>query len=581
MRPELARERLWASGAARAELVLLHGWGSSRDCWRPLLTFVRPWANVTLLDLPGLGGTAAEGGDSRNTPEGQEPLEGAATAAAQAHAHTQASALAAAVVEACPDGAVLVGWSLGGQIATLAAALAPARIRALVTLASNPHFSACEHWPGVAPADLEHMAGTYRDSPARSLARFEALQALGEPAAADLRRQLASCRGSGAAGAGLTWLAQLDTRATLAQLPQPQLHLLAARDSLVPHALATALAEHLAGAAVAQVRCLPAGGHALPLQQPQRIATELEAFMTQHALLMSGAETGAEAGAGAPPPLDKRAIAASFSRAASSYDSVAALQREVGERLLQRLPARLSSPSASPSPSHSSAHSSDVATVLDLGCGTGYFQRALCERFPDARYIGLDLATGMLDYARRQHGADHAWVAGDAEQLPLAANSVDLIFSSLAIQWCQRPVALFAELERVLRPGGLCLFSTLGPATLQELRSAWAAVDSARHVNDFLPAAALQQAAGPALQLERETLCLRYRRLRQLFDELKGIGAHNVHSQRPAGLGGRRALAGMMDAYEAWRSDGLLPATYEVFYGVLARRGECRRERAA
>ncbi|GAB3282907.1 malonyl-ACP O-methyltransferase BioC [Parahaliea aestuarii] len=534
MQLELTVERLCASGEARTELVLLHGWGSSRACWRPLLKALRPWANVSLLDLPGLGGEGNPG---------------------------DAATLARAVVDACPDGAVLVGWSLGGQIASLAAALAPEQIRALVTVASNPHFTAADGWPGVPAANLQQMASAHKTNPARSLERFEALQALGQPAAAGLRRHLAACRGNAAACAsGLEWLARLDTRAVLAGLAQPQLHLLAGRDSLLPAELAAALAAQLQSLPGAVVRSLHEGGHALPLQCPQLVAAELEAFLQQQNLLAAGDAAG-DAGV----RLDKGAIAASFSRAASTYDSVAALQREVGERLLLRLPPAKDS----------------VATVLDLGCGTGYFQPALSQRYPAAHYIGLDLASGMLDYARSARGTDARWVAGDAEQLPLAADSVDLVFSSLAIQWCQRPAALFAELQRVLRPGGLCLFSTLGPATLQELRSAWAAVDSGRHVNDFLPAAALEQAAGPALHLERELLGLGYARLRQLFDELKGIGAHNVHSQRPAGLGGRRALAGMMAAYEGFRSEGLLPATYEVFYGVFSKRGAGHREQAA
>jgi malonyl-CoA O-methyltransferase len=164
-------------------------------------------------------------------------------------------------------------------------------------------------------------------------------------------------------------------------------------------------------------------------------------------------------------------------------------------------------------------------------------------------------------------------VVGDAESLPLAAGSVDLVFSSLAIQWCYRPDLLFAELARVLAPGGCCVFTSLGPGTLGELRAAWAAVDKHQHVNTFLPPQALRAAAGRhsgvTLRLAAEQFTTRYARVGDLLRELKTLGAHNINRQRPAGLTGRRALQGMIAAYEGWRTGGALPATYDVLFGVL------------
>jgi len=216
------------------------------------------------------------------------------------------------------------------------------------------------------------------------------------------------------------------------------------------------------------------------------------------------------------------------------------------------------------------------ARILDLGCGTGHFLPHLARRFPGAEYIGLDIAEGMVNYARDRHGEASRWVVGDAESLPLAAGSVDLVFSSLAIQWCYRPDLLFAELARVLRPGGYCLFTSLGPETLRELRAAWAAVDRHQHVNTFLPPEQLQSAAeripGLALRLASQHFSMRYGRVADLLRELKTLGAHNLNRRRPGGLTGRRALQRMFDAYEQWREGGLLPATYDVLFGVLAKR---------
>ena len=255
----------------------------------------------------------------------------------------------------------------------------------------------------------------------------------------------------------------------------------------------------------------------------------------------------------------KRDVAASFSRAAAHYDSAAQLQRDVGCRLLDN------------------ARQVDAPRrILDLGCGTGYFQPHLAELYPEAEYIGLDIASGMVEFRpgalrRRQP------VAGGRCRKPChwPAGRWDLVFSSLAIQWCHNPRALLAELGRVLAPGGRCVFTTLGPQTLVELRDAWAEVDAHQHVNTFLPAEALHGAAdsvpGLSLSIERELFVMRYERVRELLDELKAIGAHNMNRGRQAGLTGRRALQGMLAAYETRRDNGLLPATYDVQFGCLER----------
>ncbi len=251
--------------------------------------------------------------------------------------------------------------------------------------------------------------------------------------------------------------------------------------------------------------------------------------------------------------LNKHRIADSFSRAALTYDAAAELQRQIGHCLLERL----------------SPGSAD--TVLDLGSGTGYFTPLLRQRFASSQLLSLDVAEGMLAYAQRHRpDPDAAWVCGDAEALPLASGVVDLIFSSLAIQWCEQPGRLFAEIERVLRPGGRFVVATLGPETLHELRSAWAAVDGDMHVNRFVPQAALLAALPAGLQVrdfQVENRVLRYPHVRQLTSELKSIGAHNMNQGQPAGLTGKARVQAFRRAYERYRDEnGLLPATYQVFY---------------
>lgn len=252
---------------------------------------------------------------------------------------------------------------------------------------------------------------------------------------------------------------------------------------------------------------------------------------------------------------DKRQVAASFSRAADSYDVVAGLQREVGHQLLSCLPADFSPQS-----------------WLDLGCGTGYFSRALAQRYPQAPGVALDLAEGMLVHARGRGGAEH-FIGGDAERLPLASSSQGLIFSSLAVQWCADFAAVLAEAFRVLQPGGLFAFSSLTIGTLQELRDSWQQVDGFVHVNRFRSLddyARLSGDSGMALlQLETRPRVLHFADLRALTHELKALGAHNLNPGRPGGLTGRARIRALVDAYEGLRQPAGLPVTYQVVYGLL------------
>lgn len=525
---DLQCEYLPASQLPQQNIVLLHGWGCSREIWRPLLSSMRSWANVTLVDLPGLapGVPAAKGG----LPDVLE-----------------------AVLRCAPERALYLGWSLGGQLAIALARRYPQRVDAVATLCSNPRFVEASDWPGMRAELLQQFRLSAGADPGKALRRFDSLQAAGASHPRDLLRSLQSQRaadGGSELVAGLGWLGELDLREACALLAQPQLHILGCEDALVPSQVAGALQSLLSNASTAEVTVLDGCTHLAPLEAAETISARVLSFIKQQGLTTPEPAAPAQS-------LAKKDVAASFSRAAQHYDSVAQLQRDVGAALLATLD------DWQYKPQH----------VLDLGSGTGYFYPALQQRFPDATYLGLDLAEGMIRYSRETHPDARRWLVGDAEALPLASSSVDLVFSSLAVQWCQRPELLFAELARVLRPGGRCFFTTLGPGTLRELRAAWSAVDAHQHVNDFLPAHALHSAAGArpgiSLSLTEEAFVMQYRRVGDLLAELKTLGAHNVNRQRPSGLTGRRVLQGMMEAYEPWRAGGLLPASYEVYSGIL------------
>ncbi len=256
-------------------------------------------------------------------------------------------------------------------------------------------------------------------------------------------------------------------------------------------------------------------------------------------------------------PIDKTRARRAFERAAAGYDASAVLQRELADRLLERLDYVRLKP----------------RRILDLGCGTGYAVDALDRRYRGSRIVALDFAHPMLLKARRRG----SWlrrplcVCADAERLPLADNSVDLIVSNATLQWCNDPQATFVECLRVLSPGGLFMFTTFGPDTLKELREAWSSVDGYTHVSPFPDMHDLGDAlvrarfADPVMDAERLTLT--YERLTDLMSDLKGIGAHNATEKRPRGLTGPRRLAAMAAAYEPYRRDGRLPASYEAVFG--------------
>jgi malonyl-CoA O-methyltransferase len=265
--------------------------------------------------------------------------------------------------------------------------------------------------------------------------------------------------------------------------------------------------------------------------------------------------------------IDRRAVARAFDRASARYDAAAALQDRVRNELLTRLGEFKIEPRA----------------VLDLGAGTGHGARALKQRHPKAVVVAADIAPGMLEQARQQSRWLRRFerVRADAYALPFADRVFDLVFSNLMIQWCDDLDAVFAEIARVLKPGGLLLFSTFGPGTLAELREAWSASDASNHVNHFFDPHALgsalmqAQLAEPVLDVDR--IVAKYPDVMTLMRELKAIGAHNVTQGRARGLTGRSRLAAMVRAYETQRREGKIPATWEVIHATAwgsARRDE-------
>lgn len=530
-----------ASAHSSVNLVFIHGWGSDSKIFQPWVDQLsqRFDGKITCLDLAGFGAN-----QNQSWPADMD-------------------AYCTSLLDDLPEKAVYLGWSMGGNVALNIAKIAPDRVQGLILLASNPSFveragSKQAHWEGMDADTFAQFSQGLAQNSAKTLKRFRALQLQGAESESGespstLLRAVNRLQSRVVASDevlidSLRWLGEVDSRSNLESVIAPVLSIFGECDALVPVKVAK---NAVFTQFNRQVDVIEKSSHLPFLSHPNALTDRVLGFLNR---FESSDKNGFAA--------SKKAVADSFSRAASTYDGAAQLQRDVCDLALSRIP------------NLGVNASLDGLTILDLGCGTGYGTQQLAQR--RAKVIGLDLALGMVEYARDKLAIDSsAWLAGDAEALPLADNSVDLVFSSLAIQWCANEDTLMQELYRILKPSGHFVFSTLGPETLCELKQAWANVDGYVHVNRFTPLAQMQKSAEQAGFTEAEPWLQQpyieyFSQVKEITRELKHIGAHNVTSGRPKGLTGRKKIAAMIAGYEAQRlEDGRLPATYDVLYGVL------------
>lgn len=269
----------------------------------------------------------------------------------------------------------------------------------------------------------------------------------------------------------------------------------------------------------------------------------------------------------APQDFDRRHVRRAFSRAARDYDKASALQRQVEAELVESLEFW---------PAQYRERTPD--RVLDLGSGPGRGAMAMRKRWPKAQVIAMDLALPMLREGRRQEtwnplrrGIDR--VCADARALPLAPGSIDVLFSSLCLQWVEDLPSVLAGFRHVLRPGGMMLVSTFGADTLHELRWAFSQADDAPHVSRFVQIAELGDALVHAgfrdPVVDRELTETRYPDLPALMRELRTLGATNALRGRRGTLTGKARFARAADAYAGeFTGEGGLRATWETITAV-------------
>ena len=244
-----------------------------------------------------------------------------------------------------------------------------------------------------------------------------------------------------------------------------------------------------------------------------------------------------------------------YDRIAGRYEKHAALESEVGKRLLERV----------------TFGRGDPAVVLDLGCGTGTATAELKKTLRKAKVIGLDVSGGMLAEAGRKTRLTRPvrWVRADINSLPLAQNSVDLVFSNLAMPWLKGFGNLFDEVRRVLKPDGMFLFSTMGPASYSQVYEAMSqttddferpAFPDILEVGDALTAAGFME---PVMDVD--FLTLHYPGIAALAEELEATGSSLLfpHWSRL-----QQQLPQVEEAWSTMEGRGRYPLAYEIIYGA-------------
>lgn len=250
----------------------------------------------------------------------------------------------------------------------------------------------------------------------------------------------------------------------------------------------------------------------------------------------------------------KQKIARTFNRAAATYSTASFLEKELGNRLLERLGYMKFKPSS----------------ILDLGGGTGFFTNALLDLYPHSLIYNLDFAEKLLEQTDLSLSLSR--ICADVEALPFKNQSMNLVFSNLVLHWLETTRIVFKEVRSILKPGGLFLFSMLGPDTLQELRASFLSIDPTQHVNHFtdmhLIGDALLEAGFHDPVMDRETLTITYPTVSKLLADLKSSGSSYVLRPFPSTFSEKTLFQEMSNAYEKFRDEmGKLPATIEILYG--------------
>ncbi len=251
--------------------------------------------------------------------------------------------------------------------------------------------------------------------------------------------------------------------------------------------------------------------------------------------------------------LDQQQVKHALGRAAGSYNQANILQKEIADRLLEQLNTLAIQPQC----------------ILDVSARTGYSALQLLQRYPNAEIISLDASLDLLS----QSTAQTARVCAQADRLPFQSAQFDLIVMNLAFDWLPEKLVGLQEWRRVLKPGGLFLFSALGPDTLYELRESFFAVDNQPHVHPFLDMHEIgdmllkTNLSEPVVQ--SEYIQLTYKNLSRLFKDLRETGTTYAEKNRRKTFLGKNRWRSMLAHYQNFLDPNhKYRATFEIIYAV-------------
>jgi len=248
---------------------------------------------------------------------------------------------------------------------------------------------------------------------------------------------------------------------------------------------------------------------------------------------------------------NKDAARKNFSRHARLYDKYADVQHFAAAELIKRAPER------------------QFANILDIGCGTGGYTRILRQRFATAAIKALDISEEMIGAARRKaHDERIEFVAADAEEFD-SGGGFDLVTSNAAFQWFDDLESSLVKYRKALTEGGVILFSTLGPLTLNELgRSLKEALGRDVEISSgrFLAKESLlfvmerhfRESAVEEVMIKKS-----YGSLVELLNHIKYTGTRGMGVGSP-NLWNKRTLERIENAYRS--VDGRIDASYQIFY---------------
>ena len=254
--------------------------------------------------------------------------------------------------------------------------------------------------------------------------------------------------------------------------------------------------------------------------------------------------------------MNKQAIKASFSKAAIHYDLFADLQRDIGHHLITLI----------------EGQNKSIQSVLDLGCGTGYFSALLNEfKGKKTSLTCFDLSPQMLQQASLRKLENCQFVEGDIDNLPFTSNQFDLVFSNLVLQWSEDLQSSLKQIKVSLNQQGALYFSTLLDGSLFELKEAWKHVDELPHINEFLTEREIEQALTTSgfthFIINIEARVKKFDNIIAVMKALKGIGANHVHHGNKARMTGKQLLQQLEQGYLPYKdAQGLYNLSYQVCY---------------